>query len=397
VPGGSVATLLQKFGPFSLQVVRSYLLQTISGLAYLHENDIMHRDIKGSNLLVNDEGVVKLADFGASKKLSNLQDNLIMSMTVRGTPYFMAPEVFEEKYSAKADIWGIGCVAFQMITGNPPWKDKGFSNPISLFNHIKSHNGPPPINISHDDLVTYQNRRILERFESLVDRCFQKNPSNRPTAHELLEDPFFIEMHEEGDDDASHYRGLFSPGGIFSPGNETNASHDLWRSPETPVSEMSSRLPFSSNSSSGQTQMSPSPLNDSPSALKHSRSRSVSVVQWKTSFLSPPRPQREGRAKGSPSPARSTNQAMSPKPDTSNWPEWARAELRKASPGSASKPSDVANDLSALLGSLALSEDSASVGPNPFARESGGSIASVEKSHLVGLHLLDQSNVTYEI
>ena len=85
VPAGSVASMLRKFGPFGLCVIRRYLSQTLSGLAYLHENNIMHRDIKGSNILVNDEGIVKLADFGASKKLANFQYDLMMSMTVRGS------------------------------------------------------------------------------------------------------------------------------------------------------------------------------------------------------------------------------------------------------------------------------------------------------------------------
>lgn len=120
VPGGSVASMLSHFGAFPLQVIQRYLSQTLAGLQYLHENNIIHRDIKGSNILVNDEGVVKLADFGASKKLSNLKGDMMMSLTVRGTPYFMAPEVFEERYTSKADIWGIGCVAYQMITASPP-------------------------------------------------------------------------------------------------------------------------------------------------------------------------------------------------------------------------------------------------------------------------------------
>ena len=87
VPAGSVATMLNKFGPFGLCVIRRYLSQTLSGLAYLHENNIMHRDIKGSNILVNDEGIVKLADFGASKKLAEFQYDLMMSLTVRGSKY----------------------------------------------------------------------------------------------------------------------------------------------------------------------------------------------------------------------------------------------------------------------------------------------------------------------
>jgi len=170
VPGGSVSSLLGKFGSFSIEVIQSYISQTLNGLIYLHDNDIMHRDIKGSNILVNDEGIVKLADFGASKKLKNLSSNMMMSLTVRGTPYFMAPEVFEEKYSAKADIWGVGCVAFQMVTAMPPWKELGFSNPISLFNHIKKQNGSPPM--EHPQKKSFSKRQ--KKFMGCAERFCSK-------------------------------------------------------------------------------------------------------------------------------------------------------------------------------------------------------------------------------
>lgn len=97
LPGGSVTSLLKRFGRFDIAVVRNYLSQIICGLAYLHENCVMHRDIKGSNILVNDSGIVKLADFGGSKRLSNLHNDMTMEMTVRGSEYelfFLLPDSF---------------------------------------------------------------------------------------------------------------------------------------------------------------------------------------------------------------------------------------------------------------------------------------------------------------
>jgi hypothetical protein len=85
VPGGSLTSMISKFGAFPINVVRNYLSQILEGLAYLHDQNIMHRDLKGSNVLVSDDGVVKLADFGASKRLESLQSDLMLSMTMRGS------------------------------------------------------------------------------------------------------------------------------------------------------------------------------------------------------------------------------------------------------------------------------------------------------------------------
>jgi hypothetical protein len=119
VPGGSVAHLLKKFGAFSCEVVRNYTRQILVGLSYLHNKNIIHRDIKGGNVLVDDNGVVKLADFGASTRLSSL--NMTQeTATIQGTPYFMAPEVLaSNRYGRKGDIWALGCTMIQMFTGKP--------------------------------------------------------------------------------------------------------------------------------------------------------------------------------------------------------------------------------------------------------------------------------------
>jgi len=213
VPGGSVSSLLRKFGSFTVSVVRRYLYQILQGLHYLHSNRILHRDIKGGNILVDDKGTIKLADFGASKEIfpqSLGESNSIMmqSMTIKGTPYFMAPEVFEQKYNKKADIWSVGGVILQMITGQPPWKTLGFQSPMSLFYHLKSTDGPPPVDI---DLQSPSLTRIVES-------CFERDADKRPGAHEILEDVFFVENEEDDEDDCieSSYQNEESYDGIDS-------------------------------------------------------------------------------------------------------------------------------------------------------------------------------------
>ena len=92
VPGGSISSVIHKFGKFSEGLVRSYTRQILVGLAYLHEHQIMHRDIKGANILISNNGIVKLADFGASKRITEMQ-TAIDCKSLKGTPYWMAPEV----------------------------------------------------------------------------------------------------------------------------------------------------------------------------------------------------------------------------------------------------------------------------------------------------------------
>ncbi|RVX21790.1 Mitogen-activated protein kinase kinase kinase 3 [Vitis vinifera] len=92
VPGGSISSLLGKFGSFPESVIRMYTKQLLLGLEYLHKNGIMHRDIKGANILVDNKGCIKLADFGASKKVVELA-TMTGAKSMKGTPYWMAPEV----------------------------------------------------------------------------------------------------------------------------------------------------------------------------------------------------------------------------------------------------------------------------------------------------------------
>lgn len=213
VPGGSVASLLHKFGPFPLAVVRSYLHQILIGLKYLHDNHVLHRDIKGGNVLVNDEGIVKLADFGASKCTGmHVSENgtvvdveeAMSNMTMRGTPYFMAPEVFEENYGRKADVWSCACVAHQMCTSNPPWKGLGIKNPMKLFLYITKHEGPPPMDVSQDHHSENSTNNVDNEdniiepttSDSLLDllhQCFHRDPSKRPSVQKLLQHSFFTE------------------------------------------------------------------------------------------------------------------------------------------------------------------------------------------------------------
>jgi serine/threonine protein kinase len=107
---------------FALPEIKCILRQLIEGVAYLHKNKILHRDIKSANILLNDEGEVKLADFGLGRKVR--QENVFTYKVV--TLWYRAPELLWgfKHYSDKIDVWSIGCVAVEFFTGEVLFKSK---------------------------------------------------------------------------------------------------------------------------------------------------------------------------------------------------------------------------------------------------------------------------------
>lgn len=240
VPGGSVSSILSSFGPLPINVIKNYTKQILSGLDYLHKNLIIHRDIKGGNLLVDDNGTVKLADFGASTQIEGNLNSTQDTETIKGTPYFMAPEVLKNaKYGRKGDIWAVGCTIIQMLTGDSPWKEFNLKSIFQLqFKIIQWKYGPPPItchcskchmvstvnnnsNILHSSLDESEvdvnphkdfpnlsikslsphcnNKQIISpSFSHFINMCFQYNKDDRPSAEELLKFHF---LNEKSSDD----------------------------------------------------------------------------------------------------------------------------------------------------------------------------------------------------
>lgn len=123
IPGGSIGSCLRKHGKFEEPVVASLTQQTLSGLAYLHREGILHRDLKADNILLDVDGTAKISDFGISKKTDNIYGN-DKTNSMQGSVFWMAPEVIRsegEGYSAKVDIWSLGCVVLEMFAGRRPW------------------------------------------------------------------------------------------------------------------------------------------------------------------------------------------------------------------------------------------------------------------------------------
>ncbi|TRZ22187.1 hypothetical protein HGM15179_004893 [Zosterops borbonicus] len=145
VPGGSISSILNRFGPLPEVVLCKYTKQILQGVAYLHDNRVVHRDIKGSNVMLMPTGVIKLIDFGCARRLAwaslgGTRSELLRS--VHGTPYWMAPEVINESgYGRKSDIWSVGCTVFEMATGKPPLASMGR---VAAMFYIGAHRGLMP-------------------------------------------------------------------------------------------------------------------------------------------------------------------------------------------------------------------------------------------------------------
>jgi len=143
-PGGELFNLIQSKGKLSEAQTRFYACQIVLALEALHKNDIVYRDLKPENVLLDQEGYIKITDFGLSK--TNVVQNDAKSIC--GTPEYLAPEVVQmSKYGKPVDWWTLGCIIFEMITGLPPFYK---SNRKELFEGIKFENPKLPYNITNE-------------------------------------------------------------------------------------------------------------------------------------------------------------------------------------------------------------------------------------------------------
>ncbi|KAM4731297.1 uncharacterized protein map3k19 [Anableps anableps] len=187
IPGGSIASILHRFGPLPERVLALYTHQILEGVAFLHQNRVIHRDLKGNNVMLMPTGVIKLIDFGCARRLSCLNHTTPNSgellKSIHGTPYWMAPEVINESgYGRKSDIWSVGCTVFEMATGKPPLAH--MDKMAALF-YIGAKRGVMPMLPDG----------FSENAKDFVKICLTSDQNLRPSADQLLRHSFIPQGH----------------------------------------------------------------------------------------------------------------------------------------------------------------------------------------------------------
>lgn len=177
--GGSLRTLLRP-GQIDEKYIGVIMRELLIALKYIHKDNVIHRDIKAANVLITNEGQVKLCDFGVAAQLNQSHSR---RQTMAGTPYWMAPEVIMEGvyYDTKVDIWSLGITTYEIATGNPPYCEVEALRAMQLITKTK----PPRLEgRSHSPL--------LKEFIAL---CLDEDPKERLSADDLLKTKF-VKTHK---------------------------------------------------------------------------------------------------------------------------------------------------------------------------------------------------------
>ncbi|ELU14949.1 hypothetical protein CAPTEDRAFT_150354 [Capitella teleta] len=169
---GELFQILEDDGNLPEDQVQSIACQLVSALYYLHSHRILHRDMKPQNILLAKQGSVKLCDFGFARAMSI---NTLVLTSIKGTPLYMSPELVEEKpYDHTADLWALGCILYELFTGQPPFYTNSIFQLVSLI--IK-------------DPVRWP-KNMSAPFKDFLQGLLTKSPRHRLSWPGLLQHPF---------------------------------------------------------------------------------------------------------------------------------------------------------------------------------------------------------------
>ncbi|RMF59321.1 MAG: hypothetical protein D6748_06665, partial [Calditrichaeota bacterium] len=164
--GGTLKAFLEKKHPVSILQIKNILLQIATGLQEIHRRGVIHRDIKTGNIMFDEEGSIRIMDFGLSK--SHLVTTMTTLGTVLGTLGYVAPEqITGSSVDQRVDIFSFGVMMYEMCTGVMPFTGE---NEMALIHKIFNHHPPSPSSLRSD---------LPPCWDEVINRCLEKNPESR--------------------------------------------------------------------------------------------------------------------------------------------------------------------------------------------------------------------------
>ncbi len=172
VKGKTLEKILEKEKTLDLETAIDYIIQISRGVEHAHRNKIIHRDLRPSNIMVSEDGTLKITDFGTSAWLNNVP----YASTRIGSPPYMAPEQFLGKASFQSDIYSIGCIFYEMIIGDPPIFDP---DPFKIMERAQEGKITPP---------RLRNTRIPKELDGIIMNCLAKIENRYQRSSDLIRD-----------------------------------------------------------------------------------------------------------------------------------------------------------------------------------------------------------------
>lgn len=190
--GGELFDKIQENDYFTESNAKQIMKDLLETINYLHNQNIVHRDLKPENILFNKEGVLKIADFGTSKVFEKQMH------AVRGTVYYIAPEVLTENYDYKCDIWSLGVIFYILLCGYPPFFGK---NDEEIIESIK---------IGKFDFNLPSFQYVSSDAKDLIQKMLQKSPQKRCSAQQALQHPWFKNKTLDNKVSSEHMKNLIN-------------------------------------------------------------------------------------------------------------------------------------------------------------------------------------------